>query len=105
MAAALAYFASRADSRQFGYRRAAARARRTLGESAITQILSARRRTKTGDGRTPGPGLPDPICRFSSYWKWKCEGCGYEFILTLVRIPEACHRCGGEWFLKVGEAA
>jgi predicted Zn-ribbon and HTH transcriptional regulator len=41
----------------------------------------------------------------NSYWKWKCEGCGYEFILTLVRIPEACHRCGGEWFLKIGEAA
>lgn len=41
----------------------------------------------------------------NSYWKWKCERCGFEFILTLVRIPEACHRCGGEWFLKIGEAA
>ena len=43
--------------------------------------------------------------QMNSYWKWKCEGCGFEFILTLVRIPEACHRCGGEWFLKIGEAA
>ena len=37
----------------------------------------------------------------NSYWKWKCEECGYEFILALVRLPEACHRCGGEWFLKM----
>ena len=40
----------------------------------------------------------------NSYWKWKCEECGHEFILALVRLPEACHRCGGEWFLKVGES-
>jgi hypothetical protein len=43
--------------------------------------------------------------QINSYWKWKCEGCGYEFLLTLVRIPEPCHRCGGEWFLKIGEAS
>lgn len=43
--------------------------------------------------------------QMNSYWKWKCEGCGFEFILTLVRLPDACHRCGGEWFLKIGEAA
>ena len=41
----------------------------------------------------------------NSYWRWKCEECGYEFILALVRLPMPCHRCGGEWFLKVGEAA
>ena len=41
----------------------------------------------------------------NSYWKWKCERCGFEFILSLLRIPEACHRCGHEWFLKIGEAA
>jgi len=35
----------------------------------------------------------------NSYWKWKCEECGYEFILALVRLPHPCHRCGGEWFL------
>ena len=39
----------------------------------------------------------------NSYWKWKCEECGYEFILALVRLPQPCHRCGGEWFLKIGE--
>jgi hypothetical protein len=43
--------------------------------------------------------------QLNSYWKWKCEGCGFEFILILLLIPEACHRCGGEWFLKIGEAA
>ena len=43
--------------------------------------------------------------QLNSYWKWKCEGCGFEFILTLLHIPDACHRCGGEWFLKIGEAA
>jgi hypothetical protein len=41
----------------------------------------------------------------NSYWKWKCEGCGFEFILTLLHLPDACHRCGGEWFFKIGEAA
>jgi predicted Zn-ribbon and HTH transcriptional regulator len=41
----------------------------------------------------------------NSYWRWKCEECGYEFILALVRLPQPCHRCGGEWFLKIGEAA
>jgi rRNA maturation endonuclease Nob1 len=43
--------------------------------------------------------------QMNSYWKWKCEGCGFEFILTLLYLPDACHRCGGEWFLKIGEAA
>jgi predicted Zn-ribbon and HTH transcriptional regulator len=41
----------------------------------------------------------------NSYWKWKCEECGYEFILTLIHLPTPCHRCGGEWFLKIGESA
>lgn len=39
-----------------------------------------------------------------SYWKWKCEQCAHEFILTLLKLPDACHRCGGQWFLKVGES-
>jgi rRNA maturation endonuclease Nob1 len=43
--------------------------------------------------------------QMNSYWKWKCEGCGFEFILTLLYLPDACHRCGGEWFFKIGEAA
>ena len=43
--------------------------------------------------------------RMNSYWRWKCEECGYEFILALVRLPQPCHRCGGEWFLKIGEVA
>jgi rRNA maturation endonuclease Nob1 len=38
------------------------------------------------------------------YWKWKCEGCGHEFVLTAVRLPDPCHHCGGLWFLKVGES-
>ncbi len=37
------------------------------------------------------------------YWKWKCEGCGHEFMLSTVRLPDPCHWCGGLWFLKVGE--
>jgi hypothetical protein len=41
----------------------------------------------------------------NSYWRWKCEECGYEFMLALIRLPQPCHRCGGEWFLKIGEAA
>ena len=41
----------------------------------------------------------------NSYWRWKCEECGYEFILAIVRMPDSCHRCGAEWFLKIGEAA
>lgn len=41
----------------------------------------------------------------NSYWKWKCEECGYEFILALVRLPHPCRRCGGEWFLKIDELA
>ena len=43
--------------------------------------------------------------QMNSYWRWKCEECGYEFILALIRLPAPCHRCGGEWFLKIGEAA
>jgi DNA-directed RNA polymerase subunit RPC12/RpoP len=39
----------------------------------------------------------------AAYWKWKCEDCGHEFVLTLARMPEQCHRCGGQWFRKVGE--
>jgi len=38
------------------------------------------------------------------FWKWKCEQCGHEFTLSLATMPEPCHRCGGEWFLKVGES-
>ncbi len=38
------------------------------------------------------------------YWTWRCEDCGHEFTLSLMRMPEPCHRCGGEWFLKVGES-
>jgi predicted nucleic acid-binding Zn-ribbon protein len=38
------------------------------------------------------------------FWKWKCEHCGHEFTLSLATMPEPCHRCGGEWFLKVGES-
>jgi hypothetical protein len=40
----------------------------------------------------------------SKFWKWKCEQCGHEFTLTLLEMPQACHRCDGEWFLKVGES-
>jgi DNA-directed RNA polymerase subunit RPC12/RpoP len=40
----------------------------------------------------------------SNYWKWRCEQCGREFILSLERLPDPCHRCGGCWFIKVGEA-
>ena len=40
-----------------------------------------------------------------SHWKWNCEQCGYEFVLTLVHMPDACHRCGADWFLKVGEVS
>ncbi len=40
----------------------------------------------------------------TKFWKWKCESCGHEFILTLARLPSPCHRCGGEWFFKVGES-
>jgi predicted Zn-ribbon and HTH transcriptional regulator len=45
------------------------------------------------------------MTQVNSYWRWKCEECGYEFILALIRLPQPCHRCGGEWFLKIGEAA
>ena len=38
------------------------------------------------------------------FWKWKCQQCGHEFTLALARMPEPCHRCEGEWFLKVGES-
>jgi len=38
------------------------------------------------------------------FWKWKCEQCGHEFALTLMELPKPCHRCGGEWFLKIGES-
>jgi DNA-directed RNA polymerase subunit RPC12/RpoP len=40
----------------------------------------------------------------SKFWKWKCEQCGHEFSLTLAEMPQPCHRCDGEWFLKVGES-
>lgn len=40
----------------------------------------------------------------SSYWRWRCEYCGHEFSLSLMEMPSPCHRCGGEWFLKVGES-
>lgn len=52
-----------------------------------------------------GLGTAPPPQRLNSYWRWKCEECGYEFILALVRLPDPCHRCGSEWFLKIGEAA
>ena len=42
--------------------------------------------------------------RMSIYWKWRCEACGYQFELTMMRLPEPCHRCGGGWFRKVGES-
>jgi hypothetical protein len=39
------------------------------------------------------------------FWKWKCEQCGHEFTLPLADLlPQPCHRCDGEWFLKVGES-
>ena len=40
----------------------------------------------------------------SIYWEWRCEACGYEFVLTTMRLPEPCHMCGAGWFLKVGES-
>jgi rRNA maturation endonuclease Nob1 len=40
----------------------------------------------------------------AEYWQWKCEECGHEFTLSLKRMPEPCHRCGGYWFLKIGES-
>lgn len=39
----------------------------------------------------------------STAWRWKCEVCADEFMLSLEKIPAPCRRCGGEWFLKVGE--
>ncbi len=39
-----------------------------------------------------------------NYWKWECERCGHRFVLALARMPDPCHRCGGAWFLKIGES-
>jgi len=39
-----------------------------------------------------------------NFWKWKCEQCGHEFTLSVAQLPDPCHRCDGEWFLKVGES-
>jgi hypothetical protein len=59
-----------------------------------------------GEKEVPGAGCRGAACmQMNSYWRWKCEECGYEFILGLIRLPDPCHRCGGEWFLKIGEAA
>jgi hypothetical protein len=30
--------------------------------------------------------------------------CADEFMLSLEKIPAPCRRCGGQWFLKVGES-
>ncbi|HVA39174.1 MAG TPA: hypothetical protein VNF49_00800 [Candidatus Binataceae bacterium] len=38
------------------------------------------------------------------YWEWRCEGCGHQFVLTTMHLPEPCHRCGAGWFRKVGES-
>jgi rRNA maturation endonuclease Nob1 len=40
----------------------------------------------------------------SATWRWRCEVCADEFILSLEKIPAPCRRCGGQWFLKVGES-
>ncbi len=53
---------------------------------------------------TPESRPAGGISQMISYWKWKCEQCAYEFILTLLKLPDACHRCGGQWFLKIGES-
>ncbi len=40
----------------------------------------------------------------STAWRWKCEVCADEFMLSLEKIPAPCRRCGGQWFRKVGES-
>ena len=110
MAAALAFFASRADPGadrlHFGARAGQAGHLRPADRS-IRRAARGRRHGGREGARIlntqPRP-LPSDM-RMNSYWRWKCEECGYEFILALIRLPEACHRCGGEWFLKIGEAA
>jgi len=52
-----------------------------------------------------GIGISQRGSQMISHWKWKCEQCGYEFVLTSVHMPAACRRCGADWFLKVGEVS
>lgn len=53
----------------------------------------------------PRPAIPNEKTEefMSIYWQWRCEACGHQFALTTMRLPEPCHRCGGNWFRKVGE--
>ena len=60
---------------------------------------------KIRKGSRAGIGISQRGSQMISHWKWKCEQCGYEFVLTSVHMPAACRRCGADWFLKVGEVS